>query len=264
MKYIRFADAESGNVCTGRVDGERVELLRGDLFDGTASPTGTFMALDAIATYLPPVDPYDIIAIGANYLDHCKECDTPPPPNPLVFFKTRSSQAAHLDVVRLPASNPDEVDYEAELAVVIGRRATRVREADALDYVFGITCANDISARDVQLRIDSQWARGKAFDTFCPLGPWVDTDVSDLESRRVQLYLNGDLMQDQPVSDMLFSIPRIIAHLSAGMTLHPGTVILTGTPSGVGMSRNPKRYLRAGDQMEVRIDGIGSLCNAVG
>ncbi len=263
MKYLRFRDLNNGQPRLGRLHGETVELLSGDLTDGTMAPTGQTLPLDAIVAFLPPVEPPDIIAIGANYVDHCKEFGAKLPTLPLVFIKTTSSLAAHIDQVLLPRTHPDEVDFEAELAVVIGKTATDVPEAEAMDHVLGITCANDISARDVQLRIDSQWARGKSFDSFCPLGPWLDTDITDIGSRHVRLFLNGEQMQDQPVSDMIFSIPRIIAHLSAGITLRTGTVILTGTPAGVGMTRQPPRYLRDGDQVEVEVDGIGRLCNHV-
>jgi 2-keto-4-pentenoate hydratase/2-oxohepta-3-ene-1,7-dioic acid hydratase in catechol pathway len=219
--------------------------------------------LDSIKSFLPPVNPPNVIAIGANYIDHCKECAAEPPKNPLVFIKSTNSVTAHGEDIVLPRNNPDQVDYEAELAVVIGKTASYVSEADAMNYVLGVTCANDVSARDVQLKIDLQWARGKSFDTFCPLGPYLVTGLKNLEELHIRLRLNGTIMQDQPVSDMIFSISRIIAHLSAGITLLPGTVILTGTPSGVGMAQNPQRFLRSGDVVEVEIDQVGVLRNRV-
>lgn len=263
MKYLRFKDAQHPNGCMGQLEGNTVKIMEGCIFTGNLQATGESVVLDSIKSFLPPVNPPNIIAIGANYIDHCKECDAELPKNPLVFIKTTNSLIAHGEDIVLPRNNPDEVDYEAELAVIIGKTASYVSEADAMDYVLGFTCANDVSARDVQLKIDSQWARGKSFDSFCPLGPYLVTDIKNVEGLHVKLRLNGELMQDQPVSDMIFSIPRIIAHLSAGMTLLPGTVILTGTPAGVGLARDPQRFLRGGDVVEVEIDQLGVLRNRI-
>ncbi len=263
MKYLRFRNPEGGVECLGRLAGDTVALLEGSLIGGSVRETGRTVKLEAIREFLPPVNPPNIIAIGANYVDHCRECNSEPPKNPLVFVKTTNTLAAHGARIVLPVNHPDCVDYEAELAVVIGRTASYVPESKAMDHVLGVTCANDVSARDVQLKIDTQWARGKSYDTFCPLGPYLVTGLESLENLHVRCRLNGILLQDQPVSDMIFRIPRIIAHLSAGMTLLPGTVILTGTPAGVGMARNPPRYLRAGDTVEVEIDQVGVLRNAV-
>ncbi len=259
-KYVRFKDA-AGKIQFGRVVGDEVELLDGCIFEGTLRPNGGKVRLDSITEFMTPVEMPNVLAIGANYVDHCKECDTAPPTNPLVFIKTTNALAAHNGAVKLPKLYPDAVDYEAELAVVIGKTASYVSEEEAMDYVLGFTCANDISARDVQLKIDLQWARGKSFDTFAPVGPFLVTGITEPEKLRVRLKLNGELMQDQPVSDMIFSIRRIISHLSNGITLYPGTVILTGTPSGVGMARG--RYLKKGDVTEVVIDGVGTLRNTI-
>lgn len=263
MKYVRFRNPRSGKECLGQVEGGEVVLLEGNLLDRPPKATGERIGLDAIREFLPPVAPPNIIAIGANYVDHCRECDAEPPRNPLVFVKTTNTLTAHGCGILLPAKHPDCVDYEAELAVVIGREARYVPESEAMDHVLGFTCANDVSARDVQLKIDTQWARGKSYDTFCPLGPYLVTGLEAPGRLHVRCRLNGAVMQDQPVADMIFSIPRIIAHLSAGMTLLPGTVILTGTPSGVGMAQKPPRYLRAGDVVEVEIDEVGVLRNTV-
>lgn len=260
MKLIRFRNANHPKGCIGKVDGDTVTVMDGCMF-GKLIATAEKIALASINDYLSPVDPVNVLAIGANYVDHCKECNRVPPENPLMFIKATSSVTAHGKEIILPKNNPDEVDYEAELAVVIGKTASYVSEAEAMDYVFGFTCANDVSARDVQLRIDAQWARGKSFDTFCPFGPWIETDIENIENLHVKSRLNGEEVQNQPVSDMIFSISRIISHLSAGITLHPGTVILTGTPSGVGMARG--RFLRAGDVIEVEVDNIGILKNTV-
>lgn len=265
-RYLRFTSERHPGGCLGlAADDGNVQIMTGSLLDGTAESTGETVSMSAITAFLPPVQPVNIIAIGANYAEHCRESDSKLelPDHPLVFIKATNALAAHNDPIRLPLCNPNEVDYEAELAVVIGKAAYRVSEANAMDYVLGYTCSNDISARDVQLRIDRQWARGKSFDTFCPIGPYLATGVQNIENSHVRLYLNGEQMQNQPVSDMIFSIPHIISHLSKGMTLLPGTVILTGTPSGVGMARRPPRYLREGDVVEVEIEPIGRLRNRV-
>lgn len=263
MKYVRFKNASHPEGAFGKIDGNTVKILKGCIFENTLEETGETVALDSIKDYLPPVNPPNIIAIGANYIDHCKECAAEPPKYPLVFIKTTNALAAHGDNIVLPKYNPDEVDYEAELAVIIGKKASYVPEEKAMDYVLGFTCANDVSARDVQLKIDSQWARGKSFDTFSPIGPYLVTGIKNPETLRIKFKLNGQVMQDQPVKDMIFSISRIISHLSNGITLYPGTVILTGTPCGVGMAQKPPRYLRRGDVAEVEIDEIGTLRNKV-
>ncbi|OGV54680.1 MAG: hypothetical protein A2017_19370 [Lentisphaerae bacterium GWF2_44_16] len=263
MKYIRFKKDGHSDACLGKLEGNNVKILKGCIFKGTLEETGETVELGSIKSFLPPVNPPNIIAIGANYIDHCKECAAEPPKNPLVFIKTTNSLTAHNENIILPSKNPDEVDYEAELAVVIGKTASYVSEKDAMDYVLGFTCANDVSARDVQLKIDAQWARGKSFDTFCPLGPYLVTGITRPEELHIKLRLNGKIMQDQPVSDMIFSIARIISHLSEGITLYPGTVILTGTPCGVGMAQKPPRFLRSGDIVEIEIDQIGILSNKV-
>ncbi len=263
MKYIRFKDAQHPDGCLGQIEGRAVTVLKGSFFDGSLQPTGESVPLDSIRSFLPPINPPNIICIGANYVDHCKECGGEPPKNPLVFIKTTNTVIAYGERIVLPRNNPDQVDYEAELAVVIGKTASYVPIEKAMDYVLGVTCANDVSARDVQLKIDSQWARGKSYDTFCPLGPFLVTGLKNLEALHIKLRLNGVIMQDQPVSDMIFSISRIISHLSAGLTLLPGTVILTGTPCGVGMAQTPPRFLRDGDVVEVEIDQVGVLRNTV-
>jgi 2-keto-4-pentenoate hydratase/2-oxohepta-3-ene-1,7-dioic acid hydratase in catechol pathway len=262
-KYLRFTTeaepeealwaelAEDGTVC----------ILNGNPLSG-ARRTGRILHLSDIHRWFAPVEPPDIIAIGANYADHCAESAVSAPSAPLVFLKATSSVTGHLEPILLPRDYPEEVDYEAELAVVIGRTARRVSREKALDHVFGYTCANDVSARDVQLKLDRQWARGKSFDSFCPLGPFLVTGA-DPSRARVRLRLDGRTMQDQSVVDMLFPIPIIIEYLSACMTLKPGTVILTGTPGGVGMGQKPPRYLREGDRAIVDIEGVGILENPV-
>jgi len=163
----------------------------------------------------------------------------------------------------LPRIAPDEVDYECELAIVIGKTARHVSPATALDYVLGYTCANDVSARDCQLRLDGgQWSRGKSFDTFAPLGPWIETDL-DPDNAEIMSRVNGREMQHSNTDDLIFDCRHIVAYLSEAMTLPPGTVIMTGTPSGVGFARKPPVFLRAGDVVEIEIAGIGVLRNPV-
>jgi 2-keto-4-pentenoate hydratase/2-oxohepta-3-ene-1,7-dioic acid hydratase in catechol pathway len=157
---------------------------------------------------------------------------------------------------------PDEVDYEAELVIVIGKQARHVSEEEALEYVLGYTCGNDVSARDCQLRLDAQWARAKSFDTFAPLGPWIETEL-DVGDCRVQCRLNGATMQDGNTEDLIFGPRYLISYLSRCLTLLPGTAIMTGTPAGVGFARKPSVFLAPGDIVEVEIEGIGTLRNPV-
>ena len=164
--------------------------------------------------------------------------------------------------IMLPKMAPNEVDYEAELAIVIGKKAKHVSEADADEYILGYTCANDISARDCQLKQDAQWARGKSFDTFAPIGPWIATGL-DGDNLDIKQSLNGEIVQDSKTSDMIFSCRYLVSYLSQCMTLYPGSIILTGTPSGVGLGRNPQVFLTDGDELVVEIEGIGQLTNFV-
>jgi 2-keto-4-pentenoate hydratase/2-oxohepta-3-ene-1,7-dioic acid hydratase in catechol pathway len=183
------------------------------------------------------------------------------PKAPLLFINATSCVIAPNDPIVIPNVAPSQVDYEAELAVVIKKAARRVSEKDALKYVLGYTCGNDVSARDCQTG-DGQWARAKSFETFCPLGPWIETDL-DPTKLAIRGRLNGQTMQDANTSLMVFSVAFLISYLSQGMTLLPGTVIMTGTPAGVGFARKPPVYLKPGDVFEVDIEGIGVLRNPV-
>ena len=262
MKYLRCIHPDYGNEpFWADCDGDELDVCDGHILTGLQA-TGRRLDAGAVERYLPPVDPPNVFAVGANYIEHCRETNATPPSLPLVFIKATSSVTAHEQPILLPSGHPDEVDYEAELAVVIGRPAKGVKAENALDYVLGYTCAHDVSARDVQKRIDRQWARAKSFDTFCPLGPFLETafDPSDV---RVRLRLNGEEMQNQSTADMTFDVGRIIEFISADITLAPGTVILTGTPSGVGFSRQPPVFLCDGDVAEVDVEGLGVLRNRV-
>lgn len=260
MKIARFA-LPDGRIQYGLLEGKDIlRLIVGDLF-GAWRPTEETVPLSAVRL-LAPVSPPNILAIGLNYRAHARESGAALPERPVLFLKATTALCHPGDPIILPAVAPNEVDYECELAIVIGKRAKRVSEAEALDYVLGYACANDVSARDCQLRLDSQWARGKSFDTFAPLGPWIETDL-DPDAAPIRSRLNGIVMQESNTSDMIFSCRKLISYLSQGITLLPGTVIMTGTPSGVGFARKPPVFLRPGDVIEIEIDGIGTLRNPV-
>lgn len=211
---------------------------------------------------LAPAEPRDLIAIGLNYSEHAKESGAALPQEPVFFLKASASAIGTGAPIKLPEMAPAEVDYEAELGIVIGHLCHNVESNEALDYVLGYTCGNDVSARDCQRRRDTQWARAKSFATFCPLGPWVETqlDPGDLQ---IRLNLNGSTMQESRTSDMIFNCQELISFCSKIFPLRPGTVILTGTPPGVGFARNPPIFLKPGDFVEVEIEGIGKLGNPV-
>jgi 2,4-diketo-3-deoxy-L-fuconate hydrolase len=220
--------------------------------------------LDSVRV-LAPLRPGKIICVGLNYMDHCREQKIDPPDRPTLFAKFPTSVIGPGEEIRWPADFSDQVDYEAELAVVMGRTARGVSDARALDYVFGFTVANDVSARDVQFS-DKQWIRGKSADTFCPLGPLVVTrdEIADPQALPIKCRVNGVTLQDSSTREMIFPVARIVSFISRAITLEPGDVILTGTPDGVGVFRDPKVFLKPGDKVEVEIDGLGILTNPVG
>jgi 2-keto-4-pentenoate hydratase/2-oxohepta-3-ene-1,7-dioic acid hydratase in catechol pathway len=263
MKIIRFVD-EGGQIRLGRQheDG-RVTLLAGDLLgrlEDTAEPAMP-------RKLLAPVAPADILCIGLNYRKHAEEGGKPVPERPVLFMKASSAVQNPGDPIVLPRRlRSDKVDYECELAVVIGRECKNVSRADALDYVLGYTCGNDVSARDWQAEWGGgQWCRGKTFDTFCPLGPCLVTtdEIPNPNALAIKTVLNGQTMQDCTTADMIFDVPTLIEFLSGSTTLRPGTVILTGTPHGVGFARRPPVWLKAGDTVSVEIEKIGILVNPV-
>jgi 2-keto-4-pentenoate hydratase/2-oxohepta-3-ene-1,7-dioic acid hydratase in catechol pathway len=241
-------------------EGDALRLIEGDIF-GAWTATDTTAPL-AEATLLSPVDPPQIVAIGLNYRRHAAESGMAVPEAPVIFIKTCNAVAGPDEPVLLPKIAPDEVDWEAELVIVIGKQCKHVPEDEVYDYVLGFTCGNDVSARDCQLRLDKQWARGKSFDSFAPLGPWIATDL-DGDSLGIRMTLNGETVQDSNTSDMVFSCRELVSYVSQCMTLYPGSVIMTGTPEGVGMGRKPPVWLKDGDTMTVEIEGIGSLTNPV-
>jgi 2-keto-4-pentenoate hydratase/2-oxohepta-3-ene-1,7-dioic acid hydratase in catechol pathway len=269
MRIARFLTAD-GQVATGQmVTDDTARPLRGPLFVTAHAGAASFSVLEfdfqpvRVQRLLPPVEPPNIFAIGRNYRAHAAETGSALPEKPMIFQKPTTALIGPNETIRIPAAAPDEVDYEAELVVVIGRRARRVTPEQALEHVLGFTCANDVSARDCQ-RSDKQWARAKGFDTFCPLGPWIVTpDEVDCTALRVRSRLNGQVMQDASTRDMVFSCAQLVSYVSHQFTLLPGTLLLTGTPEGVGTARQPPVYLKPGDRIEVDIEGIGILANSV-
>ena len=263
MRIIRFLDS-SGEIRLGEDDGDgHARVLAGDLF-GEIDLTGERVAVDKL---LAPLVPSCIYCIGLNYREHAAESGLEPPTYPIVFMKPISSLQNPDDPIRLPAcQNDSEVDYECELAVVVGRSCRDVAEADALSFVLGYTAAHDVSARHWQLhKGGGQWIRGKGFDTFCPLGPALVTtnDIPDPQALSIKTVLNGETMQEHTTGDMIFSVAELIAFLSQDTTLLPGTVILTGTPQGVGFARKPPVFLQAGDDVVIEVEKIGQLSNPV-
>jgi 2-keto-4-pentenoate hydratase/2-oxohepta-3-ene-1,7-dioic acid hydratase in catechol pathway len=220
------------------------------------------IAFDDIELLAPVPRPGKIVAVGVNYADHAREQAREPPDHPVLFAKLPSSVIGLGADVRWNPRLTEAVDLEAELAVVIGRRCRRVHASDALDYVAGYTCLNDITARDLQYS-DKQFVRGKSLDTFCPMGPWLVTpdEVGDPQSLGIRSFVNGEKMQDASTVDMIFGVAQLISFCSQAFTLEPGDVIATGTPSGVGWFREPKRLLKDGDEIVVEIDRIGRLVN---
>ena len=213
---------------------------------------------------LAPVPrPGKILCIGQNYLDHCREQNLEPPTSPILFAKYNNTVTHPGDPVRLPSLS-DQVDYEAELALVIGKTGSAVPEDRALEHVAGYTCINDISARDIQFA-DKQWTRGKSFDTFLPMGPCLVTrdEIPDPQALGIRCVVNGEALQDSTTSYMIFNCAYLIACLSRSITLEPGDLIATGTPNGVGVFRKPPRFLKGGDRVTVSIERIGDLSNPI-
>ncbi len=264
MRLIRFVDSLGQTNFGQDLGNGRAQPLVGDLF-GNQEPAGGDVT---VARLLAPLLPVNIFCIGLNYREHAVESGQAIPNQPVVFMKPTSSVNDPGGAIRIPAvGNPEgEVDYECELAVIIGRRARNVSEGDALSYVFGYTAANDVSARRWQRDGGGgQWIRGKGFDTFCPLGPAIVTadELGDPQKLAIKTILNGQSMQNHTTGDMIFNVARLVSFLSQDTTLLPGTVILTGTPQGVGFARKPPVWLKAGDTVTIEIERIGQLSNPV-
>lgn len=239
------------------------ERLEGDFYTSRYLSGKT----DRVEKLLAPIVPTSILCIGLNYKRHAAESGAKVPDLPILFVKGINTVQNPGDPIQIPVFlSSEEVDYECELAVVIGKPCKNVKRAEALEYVLGYTCANDVSARDWQLKKGGgQWCRGKFFDTFAPLGPCLVTtdEIPNPNNLAIRTVLNDDLVQDWNTNDMIFDVPTLIEFLSGSTTLLPGTVILTGTPHGVGMAAKPPRWLRPGDTVTIEIENIGSLTNSV-
>lgn len=259
LRIVRFI--HNNEVSYGVLKDGVITKIKEDIFNNYEL-TDNRIELEGVRL-LNPVDPPNIIAIGLNYKKHALESGhTSLPKRPVIFLKATTSVIGPNDNIKLPEMAPDEVDYEAELAIIIGKTARNIGVKEADEYILGYTCGNDVSARDCQLRLDKQWARGKSFDTFCPLGPWIETDL-DPDNCNIRSRLNGRVMQESNTADMIFSPRELVSYCSQNMTLLPGTVIMTGTPEGVGFARKPPVFLKPGDTIEIEIEGIGILRNKV-
>jgi 2-keto-4-pentenoate hydratase/2-oxohepta-3-ene-1,7-dioic acid hydratase in catechol pathway len=266
MRISRFIDQNNTLGYGILKDDNTAEILAGDLYQGL-EPTGE---LTSVSKILAPLEPSNILGIGLNYHEHAKETgkDKDISENPILFMKPPTAVIGPGDGIKLPKCSTwgPEVDFEAELAVIIGKAALDVPVESALDYVLGYTCSNDVSARRWQKHGGGgQWVRGKGFDTFCPLGPVLVTadEIPDPQQLQIRCILNGEVMQDGNSSDMIFPIAKLISEISRDRTLTPGTVILTGTPPGVGVARKPPLFMQDGDEVTIEIEKIGQLTNRV-
>jgi 2-keto-4-pentenoate hydratase/2-oxohepta-3-ene-1,7-dioic acid hydratase in catechol pathway len=251
MRIVRFE--LMGRTGYGILEGEKISVLWGTPYDGLENTTGEVVSLPEV-TLLAPCEPTKIVALGLNYRDHAAEFGLPIPDEPLIFLKPSTAVIGPDEGIVYPAMSR-RVDYEAELAVVIGRTCSNVREEEAGDHILGFSCFNDVTARDLQKK-DGQWTRAKGFDTFAPLGPWIETEIKDPDNLTVEAYLNGERRQHSNTRNMIFKVAAQISFISKIMTLLPGDVIATGTPSGIGP-------MREGDVVEIRVEGVGTLKNRI-
>lgn len=252
MRIVRFEF--QGRTGYGILEGEKISVLWGTPYEGgLANTTGEVMSLPEMRL-LAPCEPTKIVALGLNYRDHAAEFGRPIPDEPLLFMKPSTTVIGPDEDIRYPAMSR-RVDYEAELAVVMGRTCRHVKEEDFRNYVLGYTCINDVTARDLQKK-DVQFTRSKSFDTFAPLGPWIETAVPDPDNLLVEAYLNGERRQHSSTANMVFPVATLVSFISRIMTLLPGDVIATGTPAGIGP-------MAPGDVVEIRVEGIGRLQNRV-
>lgn len=250
MKILRFVDREN-KTHYGWLNENRVGLIDGDIF-GECQRLEPSYSLSAVKV-LPPVQPQKIICVGRNYLEHAAEQNVAIPESPQLFFKPPSALIADSETIAIPPQS-NQVEHEAELVAVIGKRGRWIPVDEAQQYILGYTIGNDVTARDIQHK-DLQWTRGKGFDTFCPVGPWIETELDPADCL-ITCRVNGELRQMASTREMVFSIDQIVAYVSTIMTLEPGDLVFTGTPAGIGR-------LSAGDTIEITIEGIGSLNNQV-
>lgn len=251
MKLARFL--KDSLIKHGIVEGNNIIEIDGSIF-GNFKKTAITRKLKEVKL-LSPCEPSKIIAVGLNYKAHAAEFNKPLPEEPLIFMKPPSAVIGTDEEIIYPHHMSAHLDYEGELAIVVGRKAHMIKKEDAKDYILGYTCLNDVTARDLQRR-DIQYVRAKGFDTFAPMGPWIETEMNPLNVR-IETYLNGEKRQDTSTKDMIFDVYHLLSFVSHVMTLLPGDVITTGTPSGIGK-------IEPGDKVEIKIEGIGSLVNTVG
>ncbi|MEA2708036.1 MAG: hypothetical protein QOF78_637 [Phycisphaerales bacterium] len=262
MRLARFLS--DGQIQFGElIKDDLARVVKGDFASGFEPARFTAK----VEKLLAPLVPTDILCIGINYREHAAESGSAIPQNPVLFIKASNTLNNPFDPIPIPRRS-SMIDYEGELAVIIGRAAKNVSRERALDHVFGYCIANDVSARDWQRQKElggGQFARGKSFDGFCPLGPWITTkdEIPNPNALRLKTILNDNLMQDHSTADMIFDVPALIESLSSTMTLRPGTVLLTGTPQGVGFARTPPVWMKPGDKVTVEIEGLGRLENPV-
>ncbi|MFQ5937089.1 MAG: fumarylacetoacetate hydrolase family protein [Acidiferrobacterales bacterium] len=262
MKIIRFLDPSGEERYGEMLDERNACLIDGHIFESLCATEETVR----IEKLLAPVVPASILCVGLNYREHAGESKMEIPDYPVLFIKSANALNNPGDPIVLPKIEPVEVDYEGELVVVIGKVGKDISREAALDHVLGYTCGNDVSGRDWQLKKGgSQWCRGKSFDSFCPLGPCLVTpdELANPNSLAISTTINGNVVQSSNTANMIFDVPELIHFLSQGTTLLPGTVIMTGTPPGVGFARTPPVFLKIGDEVAVEIEHIGRLTNPV-
>ncbi len=252
MRIVRFL--KNGDSFYGILKGDVIyTLAKNPFLDGKLIETGDIIPFDKNIKLLAPCEPSKIVAVGLNYKSHAEEMKIPLPDEPIIFLKPSTAVIGHKDNIVLP-ENFRRVDYECELAVVIGKKAKKVSEKEARNYIFGYTCFNDVTERTNQKK-DGQWTRAKGYDTFAPVGPWIETEVEP-SSLKVETILNGNVVQSGNTEDLIFSVEKLVAFISNVMTLLPGDIIATGTPAGIGP-------IKEGDTVEISIEHIGKLTNYV-
>jgi 2-keto-4-pentenoate hydratase/2-oxohepta-3-ene-1,7-dioic acid hydratase in catechol pathway len=269
LKLVTYS-LDGGKPRIGSLEGEEIRpLAHEDMIEfieygGSPEPGEDTVPLGEARLHAPVARPQKVIGIGLNYEDHAAETGAEIPEKPIVFAKFSNSVIGPGEAIRIPPIT-EQADYEAELAVIIGKAARNVSESEALDYVFGYANANDVSSRDLQFSEVGQWTRSKSIDTFCPLGPFIATtdEIGDPQDLSIRCILNGEVMQDGTTAKMIFPVAELVSFLSRGMTLVPGDVIVTGTPPGVGSARDPQVWLKAGDEVTIEIEGLGALTNPV-
>jgi 2-keto-4-pentenoate hydratase/2-oxohepta-3-ene-1,7-dioic acid hydratase in catechol pathway len=258
MRIVRFSPNSSANLGSDPLFGvlnneDQILVLRGDPLFGGIIPTESKVSLSDVRLLAPVIPRSKVVCVGKNYADHASEMGSEVPKEPVIFLKPNTSVIGPNDIIQWPRMS-ERIDFEGELAIVISRICKDVPVAKVSDVIFGYTIANDVTARDLQ-KVDGQWSRAKGFDTFCPLGPWIETEF-EVGAQKIITTLNGEVKQSEPLSSMAFKIPQIIEFITSVMTLLPGDVILTGTPAGIGP-------MPAGAEVVVTIEGIGSLSNKV-